>query len=681
MTTGNSRTGHNRLGSARSPYLRQHSHNPVHWWEWGDAAFAAANATGKPVLLSVGYAACHWCHVMAHESFENESIAAVMNDLFVNIKVDREERPDIDHIYMAALHALGEQGGWPLTMFLDSNRKPFWGGTYFPPVSRYGRPGFSDLLRQVAAIYRDDAIRINHNTQALTAHLLATQNTANRGTDTADLTAHDFIHAAQQIPAAFDAVNGGLSGAPKFPNPPILNALWRAASSSGDATLRQPVLTTLRRMALGGIHDHIGGGFARYSVDAHWLVPHFEKMLYDNAQLLELYALAAAQTGDVLFHDAASGIVQWLERDMIKAGGFASSLDADSEGEEGKVYVWSRSDIESILGPEQARLFCRHYDISNGGNFEGHNIPNRLADQTQSEAERVTLKALSAALLAVRNTRVPPGRDDKVLADWNGLMITALARAGLLLGRQDWVGLARRAHDFIRRTMMRDGALAHSWLDGIGVLPAFALDHAAMALASLTLAEATQDQPLLVLARHDLDGLHGDYADMQTGNLAMTHAGGEALIVRPAPTHDDAVPNANGVYAEALVRYAALTGDDSYRARADHLFRHLAPVMRKSAMAHGSLWSAFDLRLNAAQIVIAGPDQDALRATALRLPFHQRIVLAIAEGAVLPPDHPASGAAAAARGQAAAFVCHDGRCSLPIVSADALTERFGLGRD
>ena len=683
MTTGNSRTGHNRLGSARSPYLRQHSQNPVHWWEWGDAAFAAAHSTGKPVLLSVGYAACHWCHVMAHESFENESIAAVMNDLFVNIKVDREERPDIDHIYMAALHALGEQGGWPLTMFLNADRQPFWGGTYFPPVSRYGRPGFPDMLRQVAAIYRDDATRINHNTQALTAHLLAAQRTAKQDVPAAELTAHDLISVIQRIPAAFDAVDGGLSGAPKFPNPPILNVLWRAAISSGDATLRQPVLTTLRRMALGGIHDHIGGGFARYSVDAQWLVPHFEKMLYDNAQLLELYALAAVHTGDVLLADAAMGIVQWLEREMIKAEGFASSLDADSEGEEGKFYVWSRSEIESILGPEQARLFCQHYDISNGGNFEGHNIPNRLADHDQSSDDRATLKTLHAALLAVRNTRVPPGRDDKVLADWNGLMMTALVRAGLLLDRQDWIALARRAHDFVRHAMTREGRLAHSWLNGIGVLPAFALDHAAMALASLTLAEATSDPTLLAMARHDLDGLHRNYADAQTGVLAMTHGSGETLIVRPSPTHDDAVPNANGVYAEALIRYGAMAGDDSYGARADKLLHHLAPVMRTSAMAHGSLWSALDLRLNAARIVIAGPDQDVLRTAALRVPFHRRIVLVITQGSPLPPDHPAHGAAmaVAASGQAAAFVCHDGRCSLPMVSGDALAERFGLKRD
>lgn len=661
----------NRLSAAKSPYLRQHQNNPVHWWEWGDDAFQEAARTQRPVLLSIGYAACHWCHVMAHESFESESIANLMNALFVNIKVDREERPDIDHIYMSALHALGQQGGWPLTMFLDADRKPFWGGTCFPPESRYGRPGFPDLLRQVATIYRDEPERVVHNGRALTEHLNAVSIPAGD-----EPRPEEFIAAANRMPSAFDPGNGGLNGAPKFPNAAILNVLWRAGTSANQNALLQPVQKTLQQMARGGIHDHIGGGFARYSVDAEWLVPHFEKMLYDNAQLLELFALAYARTGETLLRNSAEGIVAWLGREMMVGNAFASSLDADSEGEEGKFYVWSRSEIESILGSEDARLFAKIYDISNGGNFEGHNIPNRLRSLDQIPDQERSLESMRRKLLAVRNKRVTPARDDKVLADWNGLMITALVRAGIIQDHAHWIAMARNAHDFIRSSMMRDGALAHSWLDGIGVFPAFALDHAAMALASITLAEATAQNELLNLAAADLAMLHKSYAHPETGILAMTHSGGESLIVRPAPLHDDAVPNANGVYAEALVRMAAMTGEQKYTEWLNQLFRSTGSAMKKAPMAHGSLWSAFDLYLNGAQIIVAGPNREALHQAALKQPFHRRIVVTVDTVESLAPDHPARSMTAIAKDQATAFLCRQGRCEMPVHTASALQARL-----
>src|SRR4051812_17026570 len=361
----------NRLGRETSPYLLQHKHNPVAWWAWGPDALSEAERSGKPILLSVGYAACHWCHVMAHESFEDPATAAVMNALFVNIKVDREERPDIDQIYMAALHHLGEQGGWPLTMFLTPQGEPVWGGTYFPKESRYGRPAFIDVLQEVARLFREDKHVIDNNRTALMARLAARARPAGKAT----LTPSDLDAAARQLAGAIDPVNGGLRGAPKFPQAAMFEMLWRAGVRSGDARLLDLVELTLERICEGGIYDHLGGGFSRYSVDDKWLVPHFEKMLYDNAQLLELLALAWSHTGKDLFRQRAEETVGWLTREMTTTdGAFSASLDADSEGEEGKFYVWSQAEIEAVLGAENAAFFAAHYDVTPEGNFEGHNI-------------------------------------------------------------------------------------------------------------------------------------------------------------------------------------------------------------------------------------------------------------------------------------------------------------------
>ncbi len=650
----------NRLSNAASPYLLQHRDNPVDWWEWGDSAFAEAKRLDRPVLLSVGYAACHWCHVMAHESFEDDEIAALMNVLFVNIKVDREERPDVDHLYMSALHALGEQGGWPLTMFLTPEREPFWGGTYFPKTARYGRPGFGDLLQHVAEIYRREPDRIRHNTLALTAALAQTP-----AAPSAEPTNQEFLIAARQAATVFDIALGGIRGAPKFPNAPILNMLWRAGEQ--DAALREPVLTTLRQMARGGIHDHLGGGFARYSVDEQWLAPHFEKMLYDNAQLLELYALAHRATGESIFRDAAHGVVSWLEREMIAGdGAFASSLDADSEGEEGLAYLWSRSEIESILPPADAALFARAYDVSEAGNFEGRNIPNLLKALPLALDEVERLSHVRETLLIHRARRVQPGRDDKVLADWNGLMIAALARAAAIMDRPEWIALARHAYRFIRESVSRDGRLAHSWRGSVGVFPAFALDHAAMALAALALAEHGGAESYLGEARRDLEHLLSLHSDSESASLAMTASDGDALIVRPRPTHDDATPNANGVTLEAMLRYAAMAMDDAMRARADDLIRALATPMRRQALAHASLWSVLDLRLNAAEIIVAGPHAEALMAAAQSVPYPNRIVTRLAPGASPPPKHPAHAMINLASERALAFVCRGLSCAPPV---------------
>ncbi|MGH6948018.1 MAG: thioredoxin domain-containing protein, partial [Kiloniellales bacterium] len=396
----------NRLAGELSPYLLQHKGNPVDWYPWGEVAFAAARADNKPILLSVGYAACHWCHVMAHESFEDPAIAARMNELFVNIKVDREERPDLDTIYQSALALLGQQGGWPLTMFLTPKGEPFWGGTYFPPEPRYGRPGLPQVLDSVAEVYAQDPKRVNSNVVALKEALakLSSNKSGRR------LTLAEVEASAERLVREIDPFDGGFGTAPKFPQSPALKLLWRAWKRGGKEPYRQAVLLTLTRICQGGIYDHLGGGFARYTVDRHWLVPHFEKMLYDNAQLLDLLAWAWQETGDPLYQERASETVAWLEREMLAdGGGFAASLDADSEGEEGRFYVWDEAEIDQALGAEAA-LFKQHYDVTASGNFEGRNILNRLQKPERASPEvEAKLARARASLLDRRAARVRPG--------------------------------------------------------------------------------------------------------------------------------------------------------------------------------------------------------------------------------------------------------------------------------
>src|SRR6185437_10320182 len=381
MTSPGTSTHTNRLAEATSPYLLQHKNNPVDWWQWGPDALAEAKRSNRPILLSVGYAACHWCHVMAHESFEDDATARVMNELFVSIKVDREERPDIDQIYMNALHLLGEQGGWPLTMFLTPQGEPVWGGTYFPKDSKFGRPAFKDVLREVSRLFREEPEKIEKNRAALLARLADRARPAGKVV----IGIKELDSAAQQVGNMFDSVNGGFRGAPKFPQPAMLEFLWRAGLRTGDRRFFEIVELSLERMSEGGIYDHLGGGFSRYSVDERWLVPHFEKMLYDNAQLLELLALAYARTGTPLYKQRAKETVAWLKREMVTGeGAFSASLDADSEGEEGKFYVWSKAEIVALLGVDDGRFFTHQYDVSDSGNFEGHNILNRLTRRERS---------------------------------------------------------------------------------------------------------------------------------------------------------------------------------------------------------------------------------------------------------------------------------------------------------
>lgn len=657
----------NRLAHETSPYLIQHKDNPVHWWPWSPEAFAEAKRTNKPVLLSIGYAACHWCHVMAHESFEDEATAAVMNELFVNIKVDREERPEVDEIYMTALHHLGEQGGWPLTMFLDAEGKPFWGGTYFPKTAQYGRPGFQDVLRQIARIYRDEPDKVGKNRDAILAALRDKARPAGKvtiGVEELDQLANQFLN-------LFDMEKGGIRGAPKFPQSAILEMLWRAGERAKDRPVSESffnaVLVSLRNMCEGGIYDHVGGGFSRYSVDDRWLVPHFEKMLYDNAQLLELLALAWRRTGDDLFRRRAFETVDWLKREMVvEGGGFASSLDADSEGEEGKFYVWSLSEIESVLGHDDARVFAAAYDITRDGNFEGHNIPNRLTSGSATAAEDAQLLPLRAKLLAARAKRVRPGLDDKVLADWNGLMCAALANAGALFDEPDWISLGASAFRFVSESMTSDQRLGHSWRAGGLLFPGLSSDYGSMIRAALALHRATGDTSYLDRAIQWEALLQQHHANPDTGGYFLTADDAGELILRPSSTRDDAIPNPHAWMAQNLIRLASLTGYYSYQEKADRLFDGLLPYAAANLFGHAALLAALDTRLRLTEIVITGNRQREFTRAALNQSFLASTLLRASKHSSLPEHHPAREKVAAAKGEGAAFVCRGEVCSLPI---------------
>ena len=662
MSSSPTTTHLNRLALATSPYLLQHQHNPVDWWQWGPEALAEAKRSNRPIMLSIGYAACHWCHVMAHESFEDDATARVMNELFVNIKVDREERPDIDQIYMNALHLLGEQGGWPLTMFLTPLGEPVWGGTYFPKESKYGRPAFTDILHEVSRLFRDEPQKIEQNRAALLTRL------ADRARPEGKVTfgLKELDGAAKQVGNAFDTVHGGLRGAPKFPQPSILEMLWRAGLRSGDVRFFETVEHTLERMSEGGIYDHLGGGFSRYSVDDKWLVPHFEKMLYDNAQLLELLALAWQRSGNELFASRARETVAWLQREMTTPqGAFSAALDADSEGEEGKFYVWSKNEIIELIGPEAGGFFMRHYDVSDEGNFEGHNILNRSNAPPRSAADEERLKALRDILLDARAARVRPGLDDKVLADWNGLMIAALVNAGIILDEPSWLVMAQRAFDFIAGSMSKGNRLGHSWREGQLLFPGLASDFAAMIRAALALFEATGERRYLDQALRWQGAFDMHYADAETGGYYWSADDAGDLILRPHSTADDATPNPNAVAAQNLLRLAVLSGDDKWREQADRLLEGILAVAARNMFGHVALLNALDLRLRGAEIVCTGPDAERLVQAALKLPFVDRIVLRAASSADLPATHPAQEKLKAVSGNAA-FVCAGERCSLPV---------------
>jgi uncharacterized protein YyaL (SSP411 family) len=665
----------NRLGEETSPYLLQHKDNPVHWQAWGAAALAAAKAENRPILLSIGYAACHWCHVMAHESFENPDIAALMNDLYINIKVDREERPDLDSIYQHALALLGEQGGWPLTMFLSPAGEPFWGGTYFPPEPRWGRPGFAQVLQGVAATYRGEPDKVTKNVTIL-RDALAKLGQPEAG-DAIDPALYDRI--AERLLREVDPLNGGIGTAPKFPQCGIFELLWRGWKRTRQAPYRDAVLRTLTTISQGGIYDHLGGGFARYSVDARWLAPHFEKMLYDNAELVDLLTLVWQEVRDPLYAQRVAETIGWLEREMLTSeGGFASSLDADSEHEEGKFYVWSAAEIDAALGADAA-VFKRFYAVTPEGNWEGHTILNRLhrPELTDSEIEALLARCRDK-LFVVRAPRVRPGLDDKVLADWNGLMIAALAQAGLVFERPDWIALARRAFAFVRQHMAGpDGRLFHSWRSGSARHPASVDDYANLCRAALALHEATLDRDYLAHTRAWIAVLDRHYWDDAGGGYFFAADDTAGLIARAKTASDAAVPAGNGTLVGVLTRLAILTGEAAYRERAEGIIRAFGGEVARNFFPLATLINNAELAQKPVQIVLIGephdPALEALRRAVCAVSLPNRVVLALAPGEALPADHPAAGKGLVG-GEAAAYVCDGPVCSLPVVASRDLVD-------
>ncbi len=716
----------NRLINETSPYLLQHAHNPVDWYAWGEEALEKAKREDKPVLLSVGYSACHWCHVMEHESFENEEIAGLMNQHFVSIKVDREERPDIDNIYMQAVQAMTHSGGWPMTVFLTPDGRPFYGGTYFPPRDRRSgsqvMPGFPRVLISMAEAYKNRRQDVEEQATELANYLkqhssmpLRGKNIAPMGTLPLEL----LSNASRELAADFDPVHGGFGNAPKFPNTMALEFLLRihqhrlrgeigARSTNPEMEI---VETSLQHMADGGIYDQLGGGFHRYSVDAEWLVPHFEKMLYDNALLSRLYLHAYLVTGKVSYRRIAEETLDYVVREMTSPeGGFYSTQDADSEGEEGKFFLWTPAEIEAVLPPGDAALFMHYYDVTRQGNFEGKNILHVVgagvahpvgADLSRPQGEEgtphgvgadlsrpggeeethvesspgdihVQLRRSRELLFKAREQRVKPGRDEKILTSWNGLMLRSFAEAARHLDRADYLQVATRNAEFLLRELRREGRVLRTYKDGRGRLNGYLEDYAFLAGGLLALYEASFETRWFVEGRRLMDEAITLFADQQNGGFFDTGSDHEALVSRPKDIMDNATPAGNSVAAEVLLRLAAFTGEEKYRQRAGDYLRSLADIMVQHPQAFGHALGALDFAISQAkEIAIIGEVLGADTRNILGVINSRYLpasVLACAapgdseaiEAIPLLADRPLKG------GQATAYVCQNFACQAPV---------------
>ena len=653
----------NRLSAETSPYLQQHANNPVAWQPWDDDSLAQARQENRPILLSIGYSACHWCHVMAHESFENEAVAAVMNRLFVNIKVDREERPDLDQIYQTAHQMLtGRSGGWPLTMFLAPDGTPFFGGTYFPVEPRYGLPGFADLCERVAETFRTRREDIDTQNAEL-RHALA--NTVPTPGAAGEFNRQPLQAASEFLTRGFDSIHGGFGGAPKFPHPTDLAFLLRRS----NAESRQMALTTLRQMSEGGIYDQIGGGFCRYSVDERWEIPHFEKMLYDNGPLVALCADAWALTGDPLFARVADETVSWVLREMqAPDGGYYSSLDADSEGEEGKYYVWDRHEVEQLLDPQESALAARRWGFSGPPNFENRHWHARIAADVGVD-EMPLLETARQKLFSAREQRIRPGRDEKILTSWNALMIEGVAHAARIFERDDWLRSAQRATDFLRRTMWREGHLLATAKDGRAHLDAYLDDHAFLLAALLELMQADFRHDDLVFAMQLADTLLSRFEDRDAGGFFFTAHDHEALIHRPKAGHDNATPSGNGIAAFVLQRLGHLLGETRYLRASEKALQLYWPALSHSPGGFGSLLLALEEALTPPEIIILRGPVEQIREWWRALGASpRRMVLTLPNGTGnLPPalSKPESD-------HVNAWVCQGVTCSAPITKLEDL---------
>ena len=701
-------SGHrNRLADETSPYLLQHADNPVDWYPWGEEAFARARAEDKPLLLSVGYSSCHWCHVMAHESFEDETIAALMNEGFVNVKVDREERPDVDNVYMTATQALTGSGGWPMTVFLTPEGKPFYAGTYFPPEDGHGRPGFPRVLTALRDLWRDDRSRVLDSAQGITERLqaaVARQYASDDGP--AEASAVLTSDAVEALWRGFDEEWGGFGSAPKFPNPGGLEFLLmhearRRAEGGAPGTAGRIVLSTLRAMAAGGMYDQLGGGFARYSVDRQWLVPHFEKMLYDNAQLARLYLHGYQFGGDPAFERIVRETLDYLEREMLDGeGGFYSAQDADSEGIEGKFFVWTRAELNAVLGEEDARICGAVYGVTEGGNFlDPHhpefgrrNVLSRYRplgeiarDFGLDEAElEARLAGWRAALLAEREQRVWPGLDDKVLTSWNGLALAAFAEAGRVLGDARYLEVARRNAEFVRGSMWHaaadgsGGRLLHSWKDGVAKIDGLIDDYACYGLGLLELYRATGDLDHLHWAVDLLEEIVERFRDAEGGGFFESPEDAERLILRQKPFFDAATPSGNGAAALLAFWLGRYFGRPEWEDVAREVVSQVSARMAEGAGGFGSLLQLVELLIAPPREIAVVGDPQA------RAPFERELAGRFLPATLLAPAAgegvlPVLDGRAVAPGEAAAYVCEDFVCALPARSVEELVSQLDEG--
>ncbi len=674
-----------------SPDLLQHADNPVHWYPWGKDALDLARKSGKPILLSVGYSACHWCHVMAHESFEDEGTASLMNELFVNIKVDREERPDIDKIYQTAHQLMTQRpGGWPLTVFINpDDQRPFFAGTYFPKDARYGMPAFSDLLQRVSDHFAENREEVRSQGQKLQDFFGELE--PRTIDEDFELTAEPLHAARQKIAESIDREFGGIGSAPKFPHPENLDRLlrhWRASANDAEPDIDAlfMVSLTLTRMAEGGIYDQLGGGFCRYSVDRYWQIPHFEKMLYDNGPLLALYAQAFLATGDKLFGRIANETADWMLADMLAPeGGFYSTRDADSEGEEGLYYVWTPDEVRELLDDDSYQLFADHFGLSADANFEGkwhlsvRKLSKTIAEETGQEESDIDQKidAARQTLLRARSQRVAPGRDEKQLTSWNGLAIRGLAIAGNILERPDLASAAAAAADFIDRELIHDGRLLASHKDGESRLPAYLDDHAFMLDALLHLLQASWNGRHLDLAIRLADLILDHFVDEENGGFYFTANDHESLMHRPKPLADEATPSGNGIAALALQRLGYLLGESRYLEASEGALRNAWRAMAEHPHGHVSLITALEEYLTPPEIIVirgSAKEVDHWRVTAAKIYTPSRLVFAIdAEANDLP------GALAERRAveqKTVAYRCLGSHCSLPITSLEAFAREL-----
>jgi uncharacterized protein YyaL (SSP411 family) len=670
----------NRLIRESSPYLLQHAENPVDWYAWSDEAFERARTEDKPVLLSVGYSSCHWCHVMERESFADPDVASIMNRFFVCVKVDREERPDVDDLYMRAVQLLTGRGGWPMTVFLTPDRQPFHGGTYFPPTDRHGLPAFPRVLEAVARAYRERRSEVLRSAAQLARGIVELDVSAvTSGNLDVGLPRRSAAALAEHV----DDVYGGLGGAPKFPNAPAFRLLLRRGHLDGAASLVDAALLTCRRMAEGGMYDQVGGGFHRYSVDQRWLVPHFEKMLYDNALLPRLYLDAWQVSGDGTFARVVEETIEYVLREMQdESGGFHSATDADSEGEEGRFFVWTPEQVRAVLPGADADLVCRYWGISSEGNFEGASIAHvtmsmddvaRAFGLDTTAAAEVLVRS-RALLYAARSRRVPPLRDDKVLAGWNGLMLGTLARAGQVLSNPGWIGAAIRNADFLWTSMRKDDRLMHTWIGGRAKIPAFLDDHVFVAEGLVALYEATGDVLHLDRARALVGDLERHFHDPEGGGYFFTPDDGEALLTRSKPAVDGAIPSGNGAAAHLLLRLHALTGDPLLRERAEEILRLYHAAAARNPFGFVSYLEALEIwGGEATDIVVIGDpsdDRDALLAAANASFVPHAMLITAAPGAGWVPvparDRQMVG------GRATAYVCQGFTCSPPATDPGAL---------